>query len=239
MQGVVRARRGAIALAAPVALLVLAAPAHAAKTVTKGVPANPGSLGDIPDNSPFNQSCAGDPLDVTFDVEGLAQPVADVRVTISAYHGQVGHLIATLLSPGGSAAHSLFNRTGRPPWSNGYYSGIGSVAGGRAPATYTFADHATGNWWAAADTEGIGAHAIPPGSYRATGPLSPAPTLITPSFAGVDVNGTWALQFEDCGQPTSGYVSSGALTITAAEDECPSATKKLEKAKKKKKQACS
>ncbi|MGH9243492.1 MAG: BACON domain-containing protein, partial [Acidimicrobiales bacterium] len=180
-------------------------------------PADPGSLGPIPD-SPGGCQEPGAPRDVTFAVSGLPTgTLADVQVAVTAEHTWVGDLVATLIAPDGTTMFDLF----------GYTGAIDDVSAGDSTnlgASYTFSDGAdappSGGWWqeaAAHETDGI----MSAGTYRTTqrggaGTPNPAPaTELTAAFAGVtDPNGTWTLRVTDgCGFDT-GQVTAATLTLT-------------------------
>jgi len=152
---------------------------------------------------------------VTFSVSGMTKPLTDVRITGLRFdppHGFVGDLTVSLIAPNG-ATHVIFSRTGATT-----ATGTGDTSDALGP--YTFADDATGSWWAAAAAVDINT-AVAPGSYRTSqsggaGSPSPAPaTNLTAAFAGVpDPNGTWTLRFLDnCGGDDTS-VTAATLELT-------------------------
>jgi hypothetical protein len=175
-------------------------------------PAVPTSLGNIPDATATGPGAYGSPRNVEFDVTGLSGSVTNVAVSFKASHTFVGDLDVVLLAPGGSPSHVIFSRTGATSAASpGFGSALSSLN------TYTFADSATTNWWAAASNVSV----IPGGSYRTTAPgptTNPAPvTNMNPAFAGVtNPNGTWVLRFRDGASLDTGTVTGATLTVDIA-----------------------
>jgi hypothetical protein len=126
-------------------------------------------------------------------------------------HPWAGDITAVLIAPN-SASQTLFARTG---------SLTGSLCGDSSDLAgpYTFRDNATTSWWAAA--AGVTAAPIPSGVYRSSGlggpsvASTPADTLITPAFVGVNPNGTWFIALNDSINGDTGSISAASLTITA------------------------
>ena len=177
-------------------------------------PANPTTLGSIPDNAPTT------PLDVTFTVSGLSGTPSNISTNITfggpglaVGHTFVGDVDVTLIAPNGTTSHVIFAGTGTTsPTAFGDSSDL--------VGPYNFTDTAAGvNWWQAAATAGL-TEAIPSGDYRTTqaGPQttttnSPA-TDLTAAFSGVsDPNGTWTLRFTDNANLDTGAVMAANLTI--------------------------
>ncbi len=186
-------------------------------------PANPASLGEIPD-SPAGGNVCGDftaaPRNVTFTVAGLVGPPSDVQVSLTLAtvgsggpgHPFVGDLKVLLFGPGGFPSQTIFSQTGST-------TPTGCGSGTNAQGPYTFSDSApeSPTWWGS-----VGTNPIPSGSYRASTPGGAvgggANTLITPAFAGLtNPNGTWTLMFLDGGQGDVGSVSAATLTVSTPE----------------------
>lgn len=202
-------------LTSVVALLSLAGSALGASFA-----ANPASLGAIPDAPASQCGTPGSARDVTFDVSGLAGPIADVGISgLEVAHAWMADLDVRLIAPDGVTEHVIFSRTGATT-----ATGCGDSSDVAGP--YTFSDGATvppsGGWWEAATATGSSSP-IPSGTYRATAPggagaTNPAPpTEITPAFAGLaNPNGTWTLRFRDFGGGDTGTVSAATLGIEMA-----------------------
>jgi subtilisin-like proprotein convertase family protein len=181
-------------------------------------PANPASLGAIPDGPTSTPGTFGIPRDVTFPVTGLIRKVRSVKVTLTLSgppHTVVGDLDVVLTSPGGVRSLVVFSRTGATT-----ATGVGDTSDATGP--YTFADSATGTgWWQAAAAAGP-TTAIAPGMYRTTaaggaGQVDPAPpTSLDATFRGLmptQSNGTWTLTFRDGLTGATGAVSAATLEI--------------------------
>ncbi|MBP9663605.1 MAG: proprotein convertase P-domain-containing protein [Pyrinomonadaceae bacterium] len=179
-----------------------------------GFPANPGSLGAIPDGGAGCDPSPGAPLDVTFTVSGVSAAPTSVSVSATLSHTFVGDVSATLIAPN-STSLVVFARTGATT-ANG--TGDSSNVGG----TYFFADTATaspsGGWWQEAsslNSTGV----MTPGTYRSTaaggaGQVNPAPpTSLNTAFSGVSPEGTWTLRFTDGCQQDTGSVTAALLTL--------------------------
>lgn len=80
--------------------------------VDTGVPADPGSLGAIPDGG-VNCPTDGTPRNVTFTVSGLVGRATDVavKVQLAPPHTWIGDVTARLVAPGGTSV-LVFGRTG-------------------------------------------------------------------------------------------------------------------------------
>jgi len=174
-------------------------------------------VGEIPDGVTHEGGCApGTPRDVTFNVTGLpATAPADVRITgLALTHPWVGDLTATLIAPDGAATAILFGGTGVKEIDDPEDQGDDSDLDG----TYSFADEATWNWWAAAAHAGA-IDAIRPGTYRTSTPRgadSPgANTGLTAAFSTLATpNGRWTLRLVDnCGFDGGGEVSAATLEL--------------------------
>src|SRR5690554_3061891 len=165
--------------------------------------------GAIPDGG-GSTSCGvnGAPLDVTFNVTGLTDPITSIEVDITMTHTYIGDVTATLIAPDGVTSLVLFGRTGA---ASATACGNSYDLGG----TYLFTDIAIGdNWWAANGTAG---------NYRTTeiGPQNPTTfspvTSLNDTFGGmtnVNANGIWTLRFNDGGTGDTGAVSAANLMIT-------------------------
>jgi len=163
--------------------------------------ANASTLGAIPDND-----CGGPGRQVTFTVSGLTGAPTEVAVsmTFGPTHTWVGDVDVVLSGPGGSPSFEIFT----------FVNPAGSGSGDSSDLTgpYVFADSATNNFWAAANTA-TASQAIPAGNYRTASPTGQNSNL-TAAFAGVtNPNGTWTLKFNDCAQDDTGGVSAASLTI--------------------------
>jgi subtilisin-like proprotein convertase family protein len=173
-------------------------------------------FGPIPDG-PTSCPGVGFPLDVAFSVTGITPPLTDVRVTGLTFgpsHPYVGDLRVALIAPNGQS-HALFARTGAMT-----STGLGDSSDVTGP--YSFADDASGDWWAAASAAGA-VTPVPAGSYRTSQPGgtgSPgALTSLTAAFAGlVAPNGTWRLRFVDYCVGDTGSVTAATLTLTGTPD---------------------
>lgn len=168
-------------------------------------PANPGSLGPIPDG-PAPCGTAGAPLNVTFNVTGLTAPLTDIRVnlTMNPAHTWVFDIDAILFSPSGTASHFIWQEINDSSDIAGPYTFHDG-----APASPTFPEAAA----AAAATA-----PIPSGDYR-TSNNAGANTLMLPAFSGLStaqLNGTWTLRFVDFCPGDTGTVSAANLTLTGA-----------------------
>ena len=182
-------------------------------------PADPASLGGIPDSdltSPTCQNASTTFKDVTFTVTGLPGSAFVVAVSFSASHTYLQDLEVSLRAPGGSPSHLLFSATGTTS------TVVGTCAGSSndlsTANTYTFADTATVNWWTRAAT-----NPVPTGSNRTvvtgiggtTNP--PATTNMTTTFFSAPANGTWTLRFRDRGAGDTGTVTAASLTLMGPE----------------------
>jgi hypothetical protein len=192
---------------------VSAAPA-AVMSPAATFPANAGTLGAIPDGTGAAGVCGAD-RNVTFTVAGMAAPLSNVEVSFTmTSHTWVGDIEAAVVSPGGTATHLCFSRTGATTAAS-----FGDDSDLLGP--YNFKDSAAGtHWWTAA--AGVTAAVpVPSGDYRtvAAGPSAapPALTTMTTTFAGLttpQTNGTWTLRMRDCAGGDTGSVSAATLTLT-------------------------
>lgn len=179
-----------------------------------GFPADPGSLGPVPDPPGKLCNTAGAPLDVTFTVSGLGGTLAEVSVdfTMSPAHAYVGLLHVELFAPDAGPSHVIFGRTAAStPNTCGDNS---DVAG-----PYTFSDLAPDSptWWEAAAAAG-GTVPLPSTVYRTStpggGPGGGVNTLMSPVFEGLtdaETNGIWTLRFRNFGAGSTGTVSAATL----------------------------
>jgi subtilisin-like proprotein convertase family protein len=181
------------------------------------VPANSGSLGQIPDSPTGGPSCTepgeGPPRDVTFTAAGIIGPVGDVKVDATFAHSWVGDLTVTLIAPGGASTQPLLANTGRTS-----AAPCGSSANTSGPYSFFDTAPAAPTWWGAASA--VPGAAIPAGSYRASVPggmaNAGANTLLAPTFARIlNPNGTWILRFTDSATGDLGIVTAASLTISA------------------------
>jgi hypothetical protein len=187
-----------------------------ATAVNFGQTTFPGSgVGLIPDGTSV-ESCqvAGVPLNVTFNVTGIATAPSNISVTMafSPEHSFGGDVIATLIAPNGTQ-FVIFGYTGATT-SEADDGGDGSNLLG----PYTFNDAATSGWWAAAAAV-VTSLPIPSGTYRTSqlgGPgATGAATNLNAAFTGIPTsNGTWTLRFTDGCIGDTGGVSSASLTLT-------------------------
>jgi len=203
-------------------LLIAGATSTQAASGDSGTDATfPGTgFGAIPDGALSCLPTPGAALDVSFDVSGMAaRGLSDVRVTGLTFnppHGWVGDLVVKLIAPSGQTM-TVFGQTGA---STATSAGDNSNAAG----PYTFADDATGGWWAAAAGV-VDAANVPAGSYRtsAIGGAggNGANTNLTSAFSGVtNPNGTWKLRFTDGCQGDTGTVTAATLGLTSTPPDC-------------------
>lgn len=154
---------------------------------------------------------------VTFDVQNMANPIGKVKIKLTLSHSYMGDLKATLISPNGTARLVLFGQTGMVDNDFGD-SDLNGV--------YTFSDDATGDWWAAQNSNDPN-HLIPSGSYRTTtlgvagtkhGGCS---TSLEGAFGGLtpaQINGTWTLNIADLFIAPNGTITGAELTILDNQD---------------------
>jgi hypothetical protein len=175
-------------------------------------------LGSIPDG-PAGCGSPASVLNVVFQVTGMpSRGLSDVRVTgLWIAHGYVGDLTVTLIAPNGSSG-VLFGRTGATS-----SAGLGDASD--LLGTYSFADDATGGWWAAAATAGE-TGVVAPGAYQASAvgglgstgarvPLASAFTAVT------NPNATWTLRFIDRCAGYAGAVTAATLELRSSPAACP------------------
>jgi len=175
--------------------------------------------GSIPDG-PAECGTGSGELNVVFHAFESGMPergLSDVRVTgLQIAHQYVGDLTVMLIAPNG-ASRVLFGRTGATSTGSGDSSNL--------LGTYSFADDATGGWWAAAAAVGDG-DAVAPGAYQASTvggtASSGAPVSLTSGFASVtNPNADWTLRFRDrCGGYT-GAVTAATLELRPSPAACP------------------
>jgi len=187
-------------------------------------PANPASLGQIPDSPAGGTTCgdySGLPLNVTFTVAGMTAPLGNVGVSItsgSLVHSWVGDLDVTLRAPGDAAVRTIFKQTGETTSA----TGCGDSSDLSGPYTFFDTAPASPTWWGAAATAGA-TSPVPVTNYRSSTAGGSAGggtnTLITPTFAGLStgqINGTWTLRFHDGGQGDTGAIIAASLTLTSS-----------------------
>ena len=157
-------------------------------------------VGEIPDG---NVGCRspGDPLDITFDVSGIEQPVID-NVSLDITHEWVGDLNITLIAPSGES-HIVFEQTNDTTDVCGDSS---DLAG-----TYSFGDSATANF-----CEASGGDVVPEGFYRTSELCSD--TIMNEAFVGAEPNGTWTLRIIDSGFGDRGEVNAATLSFGTADN---------------------
>ena len=115
-------------------------------------PANPATLGPIPD-SVGEVGTDGPPLLVSIPVSGGVGGVTTVSVSMTMTHTWMGEVTATLISPNGTT-HVIYGRTlATTPTDWGTANDLNG--------TYSFRDAAGGNFWTAAMTDSVA-----PGAYR-------------------------------------------------------------------------
>ncbi|MEO8573918.1 MAG: hypothetical protein ABI481_08100, partial [Pyrinomonadaceae bacterium] len=148
--------------------LVLTFLAISAVSAQIAFPANPASLGGIPDGPGTPTLCGADgtPRNVTFSVTGVATAPTEVSVSMTfgaPVHTFIGDVTAVLIAPNG-ASQTLFGYTGSTT-----AAGCGDSSDLAGP--YIFTDLAaappSGGWWQSATAAGA-AVALASGSYRTT-----------------------------------------------------------------------
>ncbi|HEY0461708.1 MAG TPA: FG-GAP-like repeat-containing protein [Pyrinomonadaceae bacterium] len=175
-----------------------------------------GNIPDLPSGTTC-QTAQGTPLNVTFNVTGIAGNVSNVAVSANMTHSWVGDITTTLIAPNG-ASHTIFARTGAT--TSGSSGDSDNLLG-----VYNFADANTtppsGGWWQ--ETTATSTHNMTAGNYRTVasggaGATDPAPaTTMNPAFTGVsNANGTWTLRFTDGCALDTGSVSAATLTVEGA-----------------------
>lgn len=145
-----------------------------------------GNGGNIPDgNSGFQ-----DDIVVTENFS-----ITDVTVTLKDLaHTWVGDIVVRLRHLETETVVELFRRPGQPQFStSGYSSDL--------KGDYSFNDHFTGNFEAAAGLNAV----IPSGNYASLQSLS--------TFNGQSSAGTWRLIINDCSAGDSGSLGSWSLNL--------------------------
>jgi subtilisin-like proprotein convertase family protein len=187
-------------------------------------PADPSSLGLIPDSPSDLCGTFGAARNVTFSASGLENHITNVEVTVQfdPLHGWAGDLDVVLIAPN-AVKHSIFSRTGA---TDAPSCGDGSDLIG----PYTFSDLAAspphGGWWQAA-TLASAIEPIASGTYRTPAPggagaADPSPSkLMTPAFTSSNPNGVWTLRIRDGANGDTSSVSAASLTITAEHTDPP------------------
>jgi subtilisin-like proprotein convertase family protein len=211
--------------------------------ITTGIPATAG-FGAIADGSSVGVcQTYGAPTDVTIPVSGLDGVVGDVAIGFIITHTWVGDLDVQLLAPGGSPSQSVFRRVGAPsPNATGDNSNLNGL--------YTFFDGApdSTSWQSVVQAAAGTSDVVQPGRYQAAAPGESAVgehnTPLSPTFVGVNPNGTWTLRVRDKCSGDTGSVSAANLQInttpspvTAPAPPAPPAKKKCKKSKKPKKRS--
>jgi hypothetical protein len=173
-------------------------------------PAQPGTLGSFHDGQGL-----ANPLDIKFDIPGLAGAPSDVKIFISGTHGFIGEVDAYLIAPDGTEKIIFYGVGGRGDFESGESTNLNGA--------YTFSDSAPASptFWEAAANADID---IPPGTYRAALPTGEN-TLITPAFSGIaSPSGTWTLRLTDAQFGTSGQISAAVLSIKTPPPPAPTLT---------------
>jgi len=171
----------------------------------------PGSgFGEIPDGAPGGTACGdfGPPLDISFNVTGMAAPLTDVQLTLTGTHTWVGDVDVTLRAPGGSPEFIIFRNKGA---ATATACGSNSDLGG----PYVFFDAAP----ASPTFFSVAGVPVPAGNYRSNAPLTGSVTTITPAFAGLttgQINGTWVMRVRDGGEDDFGTISAASLNLTGS-----------------------
>lgn len=187
--------------------LVSAARLYITGTAGHVVRANSTTLGPIPDGPSTVAQTPGPPRDVTFTVPPGRGAVTHVVVSVGLSHTWTGDLVARLIAPTGQS-HVLFGYTGAgSAISKGYRADLGGY--------YQFQDRTGASWWSAA--LGVGAAAVPEGSYRTSAPggagSTGAATTMDAVFAGVPSAGTWTLRLTDGTSGDVGTVFGATLSV--------------------------
>jgi hypothetical protein len=174
------------------------------------VPAEPGSLGAIPDGAGEGPGNYGASLDVRFEVDGTQGYVGSIGVEFSANHEIVADMRVRLIAPDGTE-HLLFAQTGvTTNDSEGHNSNLVDSS------VYSFADAASDHWWTAADfpssfdIPSTAARTIPSGDINAP-PGLPDFTSMDQAFLGTPMDGTWILRFDDGYVEFTGEVTAASL----------------------------
>lgn len=187
----------------------------ASNLIAYGQTTFPGAgAGPIPDGPAGTcQPTQGAPLNITFNVTGIATAPSAVSVGVTfgpPNHSWAGDVTATLLAPNGTS----FVIFGRVLSTTSTGAGDNSDLGG----LYTFNNAAAGNFWNAATAAGATVP-IAPGAYRTSqvGGAAGGGTLtdLNAAFAGIPTsNGTWTLRLTDGCAADTGSVASASLTLT-------------------------
>lgn len=172
------------------------------KTNRIGAPTFPGSgVGAIPDGGP---DCGnpGQPLDITFEVEGVSSAIA-TSISLDMSHTWVGDLRMTLIAPSGES-HVVFAETKETSTECGDNSDL--------EGTYQFRDHLNTNLCDFFDKD-----TIPAGIYR-TSDLC-VNTSLDETFFDSEPNGTWTLRITDSGAGDTGFISAASLSFLFIVDD--------------------
>ncbi len=201
-------------------LFTLIAVCFAAVSFAATFPADPSSLGPIPDSdvgSPVCQNNSTTFRDVTFTVSGLSGQVSAAAVSFNASHTFLQDLEVSLISPSGSQSLLLFSATGTT--TTVANSCAGSANDLTTANTYTFSDTAAANWWTTAATNPVPtstSRTVVTGIGGSVNP--PATTSLNIAFNGAAPIGTWKLRFRDRGAGDTGMVTAANLTLITIGD---------------------
>jgi subtilisin-like proprotein convertase family protein len=150
--------------------------------------------------------------DVTFNVTGVAA-ITDIGVRFTGTHSWIGDIQAQLISPGGTATHTLFQQIGTTT-AAGF--GDSSDLGG----TYGFQNGSATNIHALAVAAACGATCVIPSGDSVTVVANPpnagTATNMTAAFAGLtepQITGTWTLRFRDGGAGDTGTITAANLFL--------------------------
>ncbi len=171
-------------------------------------------FGDIPDSQGI---CGvdGEPLEITFDVYGIINPITSLKVATEIVHTSIDNLTAIIEAPSGEQ-HVLFGKTGAVNSCTGYGTelGLGNV--------YSFSDNPPPNsdhWWDAAlfAQNDI----LDSGTFKTTESgginqnTNPAPETSLNDFVESvgEINGQWKLIFIDDQVGNLGYVEDASLSF--------------------------
>ncbi len=170
--------------------------------------------GDIPDG-PSGCGVSGEPLEITFNVSGIINPVDGLDVYTRIHHGSVDNLTVILEAPSGEQ-HLLFGKTGAVNSCTGYSTGLNGYDVSYASV---FSDSAgvESHWWT--DAKFWQQSIMPGGTYRTTesGGLdqdseTPPQTSLNSFVNNVsEVNGQWKLLVIDDQEINTGSVIEANL----------------------------
>lgn len=174
--------------------------------------------GPIPDATAGGPGAFGAPLDISFAVSGIAGPLTNVSLGITATHSYIGDLDVVLappgVTPGAAGSFVIFSRVGAA--AAGDFGDSSNLSG-----AYTFNNAATANIWTVATTACDSACNILAQPYRTVvaGPTAnpAAATDLTAAFAtltSAQINGTWTLRLRDGANLDTGSVTAATLALT-------------------------